>query len=627
LEDGAVRTAGSRRGLFHDPSESHFSRSGSAPVNGYDVGSHPDFRRKSLAIHLGLCSAFACPFRNGDSILGVMEFFSRDLRSPDDVLIQALDTAGRHIGQFIQKKEAQEDRVKALEQLAEERALLRQVIDQAPVMVTVCEVPSGKIILGNQFVQQLWGHPLLPTRNVGEYRKWKGFHLDGRPYEPEEWPAARTIATGEVVLNEEIQIERADGSRGFISLSSAPVHDPRGQMIQVVATAIDITHLKHLENELRCRSEELQLEARRREQYLAMLAHELRNPLAPIRSAAHVLKLRASTDPNSQRPATIIERQAAHMARLVDDLLDVSRITHGKIEMRKEAVELETVLAQAVESCREFIQARKHDVQVLLPMQPVRLLADPARIQQVLVNLIENACKYSPPGSRIWVTAARELDCLVLRVRDTGDGISADLLPHVFDVFAQGDHSLDRSQGGLGVGLTLVRSIVELHGGTVEANSDGPGRGSEFLVKLPALPVPPLSEKAELQLDVSPARPARILVVEDIHDTAETLVDLLQFWGHEVRFVYDGVSAVMAAQDFRPEVVLLDLGLPQMDGFEVCKRLRDLPGQNRMRIVALTGYAHEDDRARTTAVGFDLHLVKPIDPDYLRSELTNLLAP
>jgi CheY-like chemotaxis protein len=361
---------------------------------------------------------------------------------------------------------------------------------------------------------------------------------------------------------------------------------------------------------------------RRKDQFLAMLAHELRNPLAPIRNAAQVLRALGASDPDRQGPADRIERQVTHLARLVDDLLDVSRFTEGKIKLTKAPVELAAVIARAVETSRPLIDARRHELTVSLPAEPIPVEADAMRLAQVVSNLLNNAAKYTEDGGRIRLTVERRPGEAVLRVRDNGMGIPAELLPHVFDLFTQGDRSLARSEGGLGIGLTLVKSLVELHGGAVAVHSEGPGKGSEFTVRLPTLAalIPGQDEGGEAVRLVGPSR--RVLIVDDNVDAAEMLALWLRTEGHEVCTAHDGARALQEAQAFGPEVVFLDIGLPRMDGYEVARQLRQLAGPKRPLLVALTGYGQDEDRRRAEEAGFNAHLVKPADPAALQELLS-----
>jgi CheY-like chemotaxis protein len=359
---------------------------------------------------------------------------------------------------------------------------------------------------------------------------------------------------------------------------------------------------------------------RHKDEFLAMLAHELRNPLAPIRNAIQALKRIGPPDPQLQKLRDMIDRQVTHMARLVDDLLDVSRITRNKIELHKERLELMTAVVRAVEASRPLIDARKHRLTVSLPPDPVEVEGDLTRLSQVISNLLDNAAKYTEEGGNIWLTSEKLGSQVVIRVKDDGMGISSHILPHVFDLFIQSDRALDRSQGGLGIGLTLVRRLVELHGGRVEAHSAGPGKGSEFVIYLPAATV--AESKSEMAEPVAAASVTsvgrcRILVVDDNMDSAESMATLLKLYGHEVRVAYDGLAAVESALAFRPQIVLLDIGLPGLDGYEVAHRLRHSDETKDIFLIALTGYGRTEDRVRALTSGFNYHITKPVDPGEL----------
>ncbi len=386
--------------------------------------------------------------------------------------------------------------------------------------------------------------------------------------------------------------------------------------------------------DLQRRADELAAAERRKDQFLAMLAHELRNPLAPIRNAVELMRQVETNDPSFQRSREMVERQVKHLARLVDDLLDVSRINQGSIRLRKEAVELGVMVQRAVEATRSLIDSRGHELTLDLPTDPVRLEADPTRLEQVIANLLNNAAKYTMPGGHIHVSAAQERNEAVVRVKDNGIGVPPDVLDRVFEPFVQSEGSLARSEGGLGIGLTLVRSLVEMHGGRVEAHSPGLGQGSEFVVRLPArVPVerPAVipGVPAGLPRIDTPFHPRglRVLVVEDNVDAAESLSALLRLWGHDVRMVHDGLAAIDEARRQHPEVVLLDIGLPGLDGYEVAKRLRQDAELDGALLVAMTGYGQPDDRRRSREAGIHHHFVKPVEPLVLRTLLANLGAP
>jgi signal transduction histidine kinase/DNA-binding response OmpR family regulator len=364
-------------------------------------------------------------------------------------------------------------------------------------------------------------------------------------------------------------------------------------------------------------AEEKLLEAsRRKDEFLAMLSHELRNPLAPIRNAVELVRRIAPSDPRIAWARDVVDRQVTHLAQLVDELLDVSRITQGKITLRKENVELGKVLAHAVETARPLIEARRHRLDLTLPPAPVWMVGDFARLAQVVSNLLNNAAKYTPEHGHIELVAAAGPGEASVLVRDNGIGIDGELLPRVFDLFSQGQRSLDRSLGGLGVGLTVVQRLVELHGGQVTVASEGAGQGSEFRIVLPCIAEVPQAEAAQRK-PVSLREPStgrRVLVVDDNADAADSIAVLLRMEGHEVKTVYDGQQALASSQVFAPSVVVLDVGLPGMDGYEVARRLRELPETRRALFIALTGYGQKEDRSLAAAAGFDHHFIKPADP-------------
>ena len=386
----------------------------------------------------------------------------------------------------------------------------------------------------------------------------------------------------------------------------------------------DITERKCAEAERERLLTKLEEGNRRKDEFLAMLSHELRNPLAPISNALEVMR-RSGTDERERRASReVIGRQVDDLARLIDDLLDASRITSGKVRLELQTMELSGVVSRSIETTRPMTDARKHRLTVSLPAEPVWLEADPTRLAQVFSNLLNNAAKYTQEGGDISIKAEVEGTELVVAVRDSGIGIPADVLPQVFDMFTQADRSLDRAQGGLGIGLTLARSIVQMHGGTVQAFSDGPNKGSEFVVRLPVV-----TQMAELMdeiraVDHPPAASRRrVLVVDDNPDATETMSILLKLSGHEIEIAHDGDSALEAAERFKPQVILLDVGLPGMHGYEVAERLRSLPENENVVLVALTGYGQERDRVRAMEAGFDYHFVKPVDFEKLEAVVNN----
>jgi signal transduction histidine kinase/CheY-like chemotaxis protein len=366
----------------------------------------------------------------------------------------------------------------------------------------------------------------------------------------------------------------------------------------------------------------------RKEEFLATLAHELRNPLAPIRSAAQIMRMAEGDQATTSAARAIIERQLKHLVRLIDDLVDVSRLTHGKLELRKERVELATVLQIAVETNRPLLETKQQHVTLELPSQALLVEADTTRLAQVFANLLNNGAKYSDAWEDITIRVTREGDQAVVRVCDQGVGIDVDMLERIFDMFTQVGRPRPSPQDGLGVGLTLAKRLVELHGGTVTAHSQGPGTGSCFTVRLDVLPpldqevrpMPAISDRPE-----GPPR-ARILVADDNYDAAQSLALMLGMEGHEVRTASDGLEALRIAEEFRPQLVLLDIGMPKLDGYETARRLRQRPWSESTRLFALTGWGQEEDRERARQAGFDRHLVKPVDPDALSQLLNETLS-
>ena len=367
---------------------------------------------------------------------------------------------------------------------------------------------------------------------------------------------------------------------------------------------------------------ELQEEERRKDEFLAVLAHELRNPLAPLRNALHLLRSEPER-PVAEEAREIMERQLENVVRLVDDLLDMSRIMSGKVELRKEPLDLASVFTRAVDVIRGQVETEGQELVVALPEEPIRIEADQVRLAQAIGNMLSNAVKYTDRGGRIVLSGERDQDRVLIRVRDTGIGIPEDLLPRVFELFMQAEGSITRSRGGLGIGLTLVKRLIEMHGGRVEAASDGLGRGCEFTITLPVASARGDGGESERRDMGGCAESRRVLVVEDDHDSAQSLAMLLRLWGHRVEVALDGTRALDSARSFGPEIVLLDIGIPGMDGYEVAERLRSEHGAE-LKLVALTGYGREDDRKRARDAGFDWHLTKPLEPPRLREMLARL---
>lgn len=417
----------------------------------------------------------------------------------------------------------------------------------------------------------------------------------------------------------ERRLRRADGGQVWTRITLSLARGGDGQEVHAVAVVEDVTERKEAEHDLR--------EAgRRKDEFLATLAHELRNPLAPIRNSVHIFRVAARDDASLVRVTAMMERQVAHMVRMVDDLLEVSRISRGKIELQRQRIVLEDVVRNAIETCRPQIDAGRHALSLEVRDAQLAVLGDPMRLAQVFANLLNNAAKYTPAGGRIDVSIRHEGQQAVTCVKDNGEGIPRDMLGRVFDMFTQVTTG-ERAQGGLGIGLTLAHTLVQLHGGSIEAHSEGVNRGCEFTVRLPLV----LHEAANAAEHAGGrevgAIAARVLVVDDNADAAEALGMLLGALGAEVQVVHDGPAALARAPDFRPDVVLLDLGMPGMNGLEVARRLRADPALRHVLLVALTGWGQSEDRRRTREAGFDHHLVKPADLDALQSLLASRDGP
>jgi PAS domain S-box-containing protein len=424
------------------------------------------------------------------------------------------------------------------------------------------------------------------------------------------------------------------GRRIDVALTISPICNASGVIVGASKIVRDISEQKASEQaqqrtigELRRAEEALREADRRKDEFLAVLAHELRNPLAPIRYAVAMARKGGRPEAERLRAQAIIERQVEHMGRLLDDLLDVSRITRGTLILRRSTVDLAAVVAAAQESARPLIEARDHTLAVQLPSEMLRLVADPVRLAQVLANLLVNAAKYTDPGGRIELEARRKGGELIIAVRDNGIGISAEMMPRVFTLFAQASPALERSEGGLGIGLALVRGLLELHGGSVSAHSGGAGQGSEFLVRLP---IGNPGDTEGVYETSAPARagakPLRVLVADDNRDSAETCAALLEAAGHEVSVAHTGREAFDLACRLEPDALLLDIGMPELNGYQLAQRIRGTDWGRQVMLIAITGWGQEQDKRRAWAAGFDQHLTKPIDPNGLEALLQSAPA-
>lgn len=490
-----------------------------------------------------------------------------------------------------------EQRKRHEEELRESEERFRLLVDGVKDYAIFVLDPEGTVVSWNTGAQNIKGYAASEIIGTHFSRFYTADDLERR------WPEHElAVASVEGRFEDEGWRVRKDGSRFWANVVITPLYANDHRLVGFAKVTRDLTTHR--------RMEAMQETERQMNEFLAMLAHELRNPLAAIVNARELMRRNPGQEQEEARG--VIDRQVTHLARIVDDLLDVSRITRGSIALKKEVLDLNDLVARIVESCRPLIDARRHEVSLQFAEHDIPVDADSTRMSQVVLNLVSNAVKYTPEGGRIAITVERESGDAVLRVRDNGIGIPATLLPRVFDLFVQGTSALARTEGGLGIGLTLVKRLIELQGGSVEASSGGAGQGSEFVVRLPlsrkgGIAPEPVEESAETS---APTR-RRLLVVDDNRDSANMLAALLEVMGHEVRIANDGATAISLAAEYRAEAVFLDIGLPEMDGYEVARKLRGSPGYTRATLVAFTGYGQQEDRRRVQEAGFDHHLVKP----------------
>ena len=525
------------------------------------------------------------------------------------VVITALrDESGRLLGFSKITRDVTERKLheEALRQTEERfRLLVESVVDYAIYMLD----PQGVVTSWNAGAQRIKGYSREEIVGKHFSRFFVQADVDaGKPWDE----LARARRTGRA--EDEAWRVRKDGGRFWARVVVSAVYDAQGHLRGFAKVTQDLTERRH--------AQDLEKAAKNVNEFVAMLAHELRNPLAPIRNAVHIMARLAPGDPGHEAMRQTIDRQSAHLAHIVDDMLDIARITRGGLRIEHVPLELADIVRRAVEMAAPGIQGSRHTLEVDLPSAPLAVDGDAHRLTQLLGNLLNNSARYTPAGGRISVSAAREGSWALVSVRDTGRGIEPQIIERIFDMFVQGRAPLERVGGGLGIGLALARSIAELHGGTLEARSAGPDQGSEFVLRLPLLAgTKPAAAREDAEHASAPLVPRRILVVDDNIDAANTLDVLLRSLGHETCVAHDGLSALKLAAEFRPDVVLLDIGMPGLDGYEVARRLNALKKERRFRIVAVTGWGQESDRERSREAGFDLHLVKPLDAGVLQRAL------
>ena len=520
-----------------------------------------------------------------------------------NVVITALrDVDGKLLGFSKITRDLTERRMheEALRQAEERfRLLVEHVVDYAIYMLD----PEGMITSWNAGAERITGY----MRDEVRGRHFSCFYTDedieaGRPWE--ELATARREGRAE----DESWRVRKDGRRFWARVVVTAVHDAEGRLRGFAKVTQDLSERRHLQD--------LEKAARNVNEFIATLAHELRNPLAPIRNAVEVMAKLAPGDPAHAALRDTIDRQSGQMARIVDDMIDISRITRGGLSMSRAPVDLTEALRRALETAAPLVEAGQHRLEVDLAPEPLMVEGDVYRLTQLIANLLNNAARYTPPGGSIWVSARREDGAALVQVRDNGRGIEPDMLERIFDMFVQGRSPIERVGSGLGVGLALARRIAELHHGSLCAHSGGENRGAQFTLRIPLLAAARATQPSPAEAP-APVVPKRVLIVDDNVDAATTLELLLRSLGHQTRAVHDGAQALRVATEFRPEIVLLDIGMPGLNGYDVARRLRELERGRALRIVAVTGWDQEADRARAHESGFDLHLVKPVDPEIL----------
>jgi PAS domain S-box-containing protein len=525
-------------------------------------------------------------------------------RPIDDSAAPMLDESGAPVGVVLVFRDVSERR-----QAGESQARLAAIVESSQDAI-VSKTLDGTIRTWNAGAERLFGY--RAEEAVG-----RSILLIIPPdrFDEEREILAR-LARGERIEHYETIRMARDGRLLDISLTVSPIRDAEGRVVGASKIARDVTERKQAEVALREAVAALKEADRRKDEFLAVLAHELRNPLAPLRNGLQVMRLAAGNADLVAKSRDMMDRQLSHMVRLIDDLLDISRIRSSKVELRRSRVLLADVVSSAVETARPALEAAGHRLTVVLPPEPIHLEADLTRMAQVFGNLLNNSAKFTERGGQIWLTATREGGEVSVALRDTGIGIPASALPAIFDLFSQVDRSIERSAGGLGIGLALVKGLVEMHGGTVEATSPGLGQGSTFTVRLPVLESRPVEPSAEELADEAPdssGSKRRILVVDDNLDSAASMAMMLQLLGNEVRTAHDGLEAVELAERFRPQVVLMDIGMPNLNGHEATRRIREQPWGRDMAIIALTGWGQEMDRAQSKEAGCNGHLVKPVE--------------
>jgi PAS domain S-box-containing protein len=514
------------------------------------------------------------------------------------------------------EKEGEVERARLIAHSESQRRIYETALSNTPDLVYVFDL-QHRFTFANHALLSMWGKTI--DEAVGKtclelgYEPW---HAEMHGREIEQVVATRKPLRGEVPFTGKT------GRRVYDYIFS-PVFGPGGEVVAVAGTTRDITERQQAEQEIREQAERLRESDRAKDEFLATLSHELRNPLAPLRNSLSLLRMAGDADAKTAPIHEMMERQVNHLVRLVDDLLEMSRISRGTFALRKERVEIAAVVRNAVETSQPLMQAAKHTLEVSLPAQPLWVEGDSVRIAQILFNLLDNAAKYTEDGGRVAVAVSGTAGSVAISIRDNGAGIAPEALPRMFEMFIRGDRTGARGQGGLGIGLTLSRRLAEMHGGSIEARSEGTGRGSEFAVHLP---LPSDEGDTPPGTDANAPHPQRtgrrVLIADDNEDAANSLGMLLELAGHQVRIAHGGLAALKIAAEFRPDAVLLDIGMPDLNGYDTARALRAAPGGTDLELIALTGWGHPDDKNRAAEAGFDRHLTKPVDPAELEALLS-----
>lgn len=518
----------------------------------------------------------------------------------------------RDITERMQAEQAQRD---SRDRLERERKRLQLILDTLPVGLYILDADGG-VVMSNDLAKRVWCGS-APLASVRDYDKYKGFWPQtGERLEPQQWPAAQALLFGRKIEAQVMDIERFDGTRGTLLFSAAPLRREDGAIDGAVVAIQDVSELR----ETQARLEEAD---RQKNQFLAVLSHELRNPLAPVKNSLYVLGRVPPGGDQARRALDVIERQVEQLTNLVNDLLDVTRITSGKVKLQLRRLELNELVRRTLEDHRGLFELSQVGARLELAPQPVLVDADWNRVSQITSNLLQNAAKFTPPDGSVAIAVSTDSSRghALIRVTDTGVGLAPKMLQRLFEPFAQADDTLDRSKGGLGLGLALVKQLAELHGGSVEARSEGAGSGAEFVVRLPLAASPAAADAGERDRPAAAAPRRRVLVIEDNRDAADSLCALLELQGHEVALANDGPDGLAKAREFRPDVVLCDIGLPGMDGYQVARAVRAEEALTGTYLVALSGYARPEDLERAAAAGFDKHLAKPASAEALESVL------